>query len=1107
MIARRQFVKHINALINQPLVFKPVFLVLGVLILSFFLNPVSAQEKTIQTSTSKAYALKKTSGTKSKFSSPFTSYFPVDTQSDPEYWRNLLKEKALKTKQYTQKVQYFDLDTPIEFDDVEPNNNLAEANLLNGLGSSTADNSAAIITGRFGATNNEGHEPKPLGPFPEDDGDINKAPVITVSPGIVTEVLGTIDANSVPFFCDIDMVSFTATTTSSIDIRANATDGQLDPMLWVYDEDGTLIINNDDFQGLNSGLTLFTQEGQIYYVAVSGYSSSLFDPFDSSSCGSSFASSGDYILTFSSTVTDIDIFSLDLRAGDVLGVSLNLGTFSETGMITLKDQDGNFIESSESDFSFIYPADSPMPGGGNVSIAFTVPQSNLYHIELSGMEGDYETNVVVVRPANEILNLDPVLFLDFDGESIDANAIFATGLSNATLSPLSAFLENWGLTSENENALIDQIISVVRENLIEDLKTYSFNPEHNIIIRNSRDHEDTFGSPGVSRIIVGGTIDETDITTIGLAQSIDPGNFDLEETAIVLLDVLSGNEFSPSSLNSFKQEGASTEDIIALVAEGVGNIIAHEAGHFYGSFHTRINDFPGIMDQGGDLPGTVGVGEDGLFNTEDDQDVDFITDTYNIGLGRIGEQDTLNIMAAGLLTNLPPVLINTSFVEVLSGETLVIPITLFDLNSENSDIELSAISSDESLLPNDQIEIIRDEEITLQLSPNTEFSGIANVTIIAEDGFFTAESDIAVTVISPNQAPIIGAVENTSAVSGTPITLILNISDDTTALSDLHIAVTSSNESLLNAENLEVLRTPASDTAQQAALFISPENGEQGIVSLTITVSDGSLRSETTFDMELDIPNEPPVIQVPTEVSGIVGSSFIIPFSVLDAHSDNSELNISVESLATNVLSNSDIQLDLDGSSPTITLNPKNTVPVEAIIRLSISDEEFTTVQEITLFIDVPNTAPDINSPESIAIHAGESGVVQINITDIHTPVNDLDIEVTFGNELLSSSTGLVWNSDFSQASLTLELDESADEDTIVVITVSDGELSTTQTIQVDVQPLPERSTGGGGAFSLYTLLCFALFIAFQRCLIRWVFPNTRGVTMRQTEGKKTRFH
>ena len=56
---------------------------------------------------------------------------------------------------------------------------------------------------------------------------------------------------------------------------------------------------------------------------------------------------------------------------------------------------------------------------------------------------------------------------------------------------------------------------------------------------NSRDNNDPMGQPGVSRVIVGGTVDELGFWTVGLAESVDPGNFAPAESAVVLLDQMS----------------------------------------------------------------------------------------------------------------------------------------------------------------------------------------------------------------------------------------------------------------------------------------------------------------------------------------------------------------------------------------------------------------------------------------------------------------------------------------------------------------------------------------------------------------------------------------
>ena len=107
------------------------------------------------------------------------------------------------------------------------------------------------------------------------------------------------------------------------------------------------------------------------------------------------------------------------------------------------------------------------------------------------------------------------------------------------MSPLATFLGRWGLPASAENELIDRVVATVRENIKQDLVARGLNDDVAVKVLNSRDNKDPFGKQNVSRVIVGGTIAQSGVDTIGIAQSIDPGNYGHEETALVLLDILS----------------------------------------------------------------------------------------------------------------------------------------------------------------------------------------------------------------------------------------------------------------------------------------------------------------------------------------------------------------------------------------------------------------------------------------------------------------------------------------------------------------------------------------------------------------------------------------
>ena len=147
-------------------------------------------------------------------------------------------------------------------------------------------------------------------------------------------------------------------------------------------------------------------------------------------------------------------------------------------------------------------------------------------------------------------------------------------------------------------------------------------------------------------MIVGGTIEQSGIGTIGIASSIDPGNFEGADQALVLLDVLSGPDDDDASLNFYLDDSSNR---VKFVGTALGNVVSHEIGHYIGSFHVdQFNDMLNLMDQGGNFPLLYGVGDDGIGGTADDPDVDFGRDVYNPGEGFTGIENTLNNSAWAL---------------------------------------------------------------------------------------------------------------------------------------------------------------------------------------------------------------------------------------------------------------------------------------------------------------------------------------------------------------------------------------------------------------------------------------------------------------------------
>ena len=371
---------------------------------------------------------------------------------------------------------------------------------------------------------------------------------------------------------------------------------------------------------------------------------------------------------FFSNAGDIDVYRAELQGGDIL----QLNIFGAGQTISVLDELGTLMIFSEFDANSIAQqvetGEVNLPEGGNASLGRVISRTGTYFIQVTGDDttidgGAYTLEARVERPALEKapVGTHQILYLDFDG-AVLATDIFG-GVGAAALSPLSSFLGNWGFTPADESALIDSVILKVEEYLSTDIRQFGNNGDYlatgipgqfDIEIRNSRDHADPFGQPNVSRVIIGGTQGELGVQTIGISEGLDVGNLDTTESAIVLLDVLSGQVTPQSTFNINNVPFAAGTTKLDLVGASLAGAVAHEAGHFFGLFHTNnANNVPNLIDVGGAGIGVyLGLGPDGIFGSPDDTGTGFITpDAY---IDFVGVQDTLNALSWSLSTGKLP---------------------------------------------------------------------------------------------------------------------------------------------------------------------------------------------------------------------------------------------------------------------------------------------------------------------------------------------------------------------------------------------------------------------------------------------------------------------
>ena len=516
----------------------------------------------------------------------------------------------------------------------------------------------------------------------------------------------------------------------------------MDTIMTVYDEFGQIVVSHDDWDNLDSHADFLAPHAGPYYVAVSGgaFSASnaeyfannyLANPFDPSSGGKA-GTEGSYGLSIKTETTpDRDFYSVDLRRGDVLSVatvggagnvelfgpsgqllhstyvmenqgqskdSLALVKFGEVGFIRVVTEEGRYR---------IAVADAS-PGTFNPNIAFQTPAS------------PYELKVRVNRPALEQLPVysHQVLFLDFDGapsSSIYDLEWLTTEVNPVveTLSPFRNYLPAWGLSISDENEMIDRMIARVVEGIATDVGGVSGRGKNGeflvtghagdfqIEILNSRDQPDYYRIyPNVSRMIIGASlVDELGYNQpnpfLGAAEHIDTGNFDLADTAFVFAKEMG------DILNRLNVPIAPTATRLQFYSEWFAQVILHEAGHNFGSWHTNPrNATPDIMDNSLILSVRLSLGEDGIFGTADDRPFRFGVDSSFNEWYPASVNDTLNTIAFGLSTGTK----SGTYFDFVTG-TLYVTGNIDD--GHKDELEVKAVGTNIKIYINDKLVLTR----------------------------------------------------------------------------------------------------------------------------------------------------------------------------------------------------------------------------------------------------------------------------------------------------------------------------------------------------------------------------------------------------------------
>lgn len=169
--------------------------------------------------------------------------------------------------------------------------------------------------------------------------------------------------------------------------------------------------------------------------------------------------------------------------------------------------------------------------------------------------------------------------------------------------------------------------------------------------------------------------------------------------------------------------------------------------------------------------------------------------------------------------------------------------------NENQTLTVTASSGNLALIPAPTVTYSSPNATgTLTFTPVLNAYGSATITVAVNDGGTSnniVTRNFLVTVSPVNQAPTISAIPDQNTLSGTSTSpLAFTVGDVETPAGNLILSASSSNPALLPANKISFGGSNANRT-----VALAPLAGQSGNATVTITVSDGSATTSTSFQL------------------------------------------------------------------------------------------------------------------------------------------------------------------------------------------------------------------------------------------------------------------
>ena len=280
--------------------------------------------------------------------------------------------------------------------------------------------------------------------------------------------------------------------------------------------------------------------------------------------------------------------------------------------------------------------------------------------------------------------------------------------------------------------------------------------------------------------------------------------------------------------------------------------------------------------------------------------------------------------------------------------------TIGDVETAAGSLVLSGSSDNTTLVPNANITFGGSgSSPTVTVTPAANESGTATITVTVDDGTDTTSEAFVLTVNAVNDPPTISNIIDLSTDEDTATgTIGFTVGDVETAAAGLTVTATSDDEDLVADGDIEL-----GGSGENRTVRITPAANQSGVVTITVTVSDGSDSETDTFVLTIEPVNDPPSIS-DIDPQTIIENEALTDLSFTVGDPEGDSVSVTGHSSDQTLVADASIVVTGVGSTRLVTVTPNAGQEGTVTITLTADDGNGGTTTESFVLTIEPDEEP-----------------------------------------------------------------------------------------------------------------------------------------------------